>query len=142
MPGVLKVEGYKRLELMRLLASGVTCQEIGLRYNVPEDVVLDWYQEHLYLIDQIRADQDNEYAGLWITEKAFRLAEIEYDVEVASHRMKNPDNAQDYARLLKLKQAGIRLATEILGDMPVRAPVPVTQETAPYIYHGVDVDAV
>lgn len=78
--------GLNRRKLIRELAlrePGVTNTQIAKRYNVTGAAIGQFAQRHADEIAAVAADADDEFAGMLIARKAFRLGVLEELVEKA-----------------------------------------------------------
>lgn len=79
-----KLGGLKRRMVMRDLALGELSQaDIARKYGVKDPSITEFKQRHAEAIEAIRREQDNEYAGILIAQKAARLAALEEIYETA-----------------------------------------------------------
>jgi transposase-like protein len=66
---------WERRQLCRELATGdVTQAALARKYGVTRSAINNFAKRHAREIDEIKEDLDNEFAGLWIADKAKRLA--------------------------------------------------------------------
>jgi len=59
---------------VELATSGKTQAKLAEEYGVVESSISEFKTRHRQTIEQVRADQENEFAGIAIAEKATRLA--------------------------------------------------------------------
>ena len=114
--GKPRIPPHRIHEACRLLAEAeLTRAQIARRFGITRSAVSQFAKRHRDRIEQIRADLDNEFAGLWITRKANRLAGYEADFELAaSHR-----NASHH-EWVKARTQILHAVAEELGDLPSR----------------------
>jgi len=86
------------------------------------------------MIDAIRDDFANEFAGLWIARKEARLAAYERDVDDVE-RVEGEDGVTPELR--RVKQAALRAVAEELGQLPARLSVQM-EGTIKTIIEGID----
>jgi hypothetical protein len=73
-----KLGGLKTHGLIRELAlSDIRQSELARKYDVTEGAITQFKHKHAEAIAAVRADADNEFAGILIAQKAARLAAYE-----------------------------------------------------------------
>lgn len=124
-----KLKPHETHEVCALLAAGeLTQTAIAARYGIHQSRVSQIAKLHARRIDAMRAEADNELAGLWITSKAKRLATLQCDVEDLQ------GNCTVESK--RARAAILRAAAEELGQLPARVTVTVTPVT--HILKNVD----
>ena len=129
-----KLTPFDRRALQKLLAVGdETRSALARRFGVSASYITQFAKTYAREINDIKRDLDNEFAGLWIAEKANRVVAYQADyTALATH-----ENASHHewvkGRALILKQVA-----EELGQLPPRATVTVVPVV--HIVEGVDVD--
>lgn len=73
----------RRALIIELATSGLSQAELSRRHNVSECALSKFKNRHLAEIEAVRRDQDKEYAGLLIVEKANRLDVYEQLLQTA-----------------------------------------------------------
>lgn len=139
--GPIKIFGHKKLELIRHLATGDHTQsELAQMYGVSEPRISQFKRENAAAIAACRAqlDDSDEFAGLWIVEKAKRVAEYQSDVERLNEAMKD---ALDPTGLRIKHNALLRVAEE-MGQLPTKVQAQVETKIVRYVIEGVDPEAV
>lgn len=80
-----KLGGLKKREIIRLLAAGELSQaEIARRYDVRPQSITDFIERNREEIAALKADMDNEFAGILIANKANRLGAYQELYETAT----------------------------------------------------------
>lgn len=69
------------VDIVRRLAQGDTQQAIATRYGVSQPAISLFATKHADRIALVRENQEDEFAGIWIADKAARLAAYAADVE-------------------------------------------------------------
>lgn len=124
---------WVRHKLIRDLATNDATQvELADRYGVVPQSISQFKQRHQTAIDEMRADLENQFAALWIAEKASRLAEYQQDVEDIGSTSNH--------ELLRAKHNALRSAAEELGQLPSRYNVQVNNAPVTYKIDGVDLE--
>lgn len=153
-----------RVALIRALAEGrVPTTEIARRFGATESGIRKFAGRHADEIETVKANLEDEFAGLIYARKAARLAEYEQDVETANSEIDqaltgrlaaevvNEDGVTEVvadvsdvvARLWRGKHRALRSIAEELGQLPSRVVVS-TDEGAKvrHIVEGVDLSKV
>lgn len=128
------IKPWERRQLCRELAIGQpTRAALARKYGVARSTITEFAKRHAAEIDAIKADLDNEFAGLWVADKASRIAAYQADLEMS---LSGPYAA--HYEHVRTRQAGLRAIAEELGQLPPRATVAVVP--VQHILDGVDVD--
>jgi hypothetical protein len=119
--------GRQKLELIRELAMQATSQaELSRRFELSEMVVSHFKTTYEQEIADVRkallADVKDETAGLWIADKAKRIAEYQEDVEMCDKALLT--SGLDPA-VMKVKHNALKSVAEELGSLPTRAPTEI-----------------
>lgn len=142
--------GRARLALLRDLAMGEwTYAEIAKQLQIPAKEISGFAEEHEAEIAEVRAALAGELAietaGLWISKKQNRLAELQAEYEdvdealVAFGRDRWSTHHKDMHRA---KLSILRAVAEELGALPARSDAPQRQgDTVHYIIESEDVEA-
>jgi len=130
--------GHVRWKLIHELARGEkTRTALAKEYGVTQSAITQFADRHRTRIDEVRADIENEFAGLWIADKRRRIeeyaAEIDLIEEVRAGTVRNMRDVE----LSKLKAAILRAVADELGQIPARMNVSVNQKVT-YVIEGVD----
>jgi len=72
-PQKLEKPWTRRQLIVELATSGKTQAKLAEEYGVVESSISEFKTRHRQTIEQVRADQENEFAGIAIAEKAIRL---------------------------------------------------------------------
>ena len=91
-------------------------------------------KRHQAEIDELKANADDAFAGLWIADKSARMAAYQADLELSGTGKYGSHWEQIRTRTQILKQVA-----EELGQMPPRAGIVVIPVT--HVIEGVDVEA-
>jgi len=73
-PRKLEKPWTRRQLIVELATSGKTQEKLAEEYGVTQPAISFFADRHRQTIEQVRADQENEFAGIAIAEKAIRLA--------------------------------------------------------------------
>lgn len=116
---------WERRQLCRELATGETQAALGRKYGVTRGAISAFAKRHASEIDAIKADLDNEFAGLWVAQKAARIAAMQADLEMS---LENEEYAAHYEQVRTRTQIHRAIAEE-LGQLPPRATIAVIPVT-------------
>lgn len=168
-----KLEGHvrTRVALIRELAEGRrTVPELAKKYGVTDGGIRRFRDRHIEEVEHVKANLEDEFAGLLYAKKAARLAEYEHDIETANGEIANAldgrlseviklrgeqhddathemevvaDVSDAVARLWRGKHRALRSIAEELGQLPSRVVVS-TDDGAKvrHIVEGVDISKV
>lgn len=124
-----KIErGRHKLTLIRDLAAGEETQtQLAGKYGVTQGAISQFASRHAVEIERVVGKLDDEFAGLWIANKAARIAEYQQmvadiDEIVAESTVDGRINIVD-ADVLRTKLATLRQVAEELGQLPARVTV-------------------
>lgn len=133
------LRGQVRVRLIHDLALDAwTERDLAETYGVAQPSIWEFKQRHAYQIAVARESIEDQVAGLWISNKINRLAELEDDVEQINNELSQAP-LELRPRLYLAKARALRLAAEELGQLApkqVNASVTVKYEIA-----GVDMGA-
>lgn len=127
-----KLGGLKTHGLIRELAlSDMRQSELARKYDVTEGAITQFKHKHAEAIAAVRADADNEFAGILIAQKAARLAAYEEQHRLAMQptpKITNKGtvvvdpNTGEYVYEVNLSAAATMLknAAEEMGQLPNR----------------------
>jgi len=125
-----KLGGLKRNGLIRALAlEDVTQASLAVRYGVTEGAITQFKQREAEAINALRADADNEFAGILIAQKAERLRALEELFEVA--RTPTPKVAPNGRIIRETVEDDTGETTEVIvHEVDVRAAAQVLKQAA------------
>ncbi len=131
--------GWIRFKLIRELAVGEkTREQLADEYNTSVTSISNFKLRHRIAIEEKERDLEAEFAGLWIVDKALRLAELQADVEEIDWT--DAEDPKIGVDLLKVKHAALFQAAKELGQIPSTAGVRVETQQATFKINGVDLD--
>ena len=131
--GEKRIRGHVALALVRELALGDSTQrDIAERYGYSEQSISLFKTRNADRIAAVQADEQNAYAGLWIADKAARVAAYEADVERVDEFLADGAPTAD---LMRVRHSALRSAAEELGQL--KQTVETTQRIT-YAVEGVD----
>src|ERR1044071_2845665 len=125
-----KLGGLKRNGLIRALAlENVTQKELAERYGVTQQSISEFKLREAEAIAAVRAEADNEFAGILIAQKAERLRALEELFEVA--RTPTPKVAPN-GKLIReeIEDETGRVVEVIVQEVDVRAAAQVLKQAA------------
>lgn len=126
---------WERRQLCRELATGEqTRAALARKYGLSRGAITQFAQRHAREIDDIKAALDDEFAGLWVADKAARLAVYQADIEASADGPYSGHYEQ-----VRTRQAGLRAVAEELGQLPPRATIAVVP--VQHVLEGVDLEA-
>lgn len=132
--GTKAIRGRDKRKLLHMLVDDeMTQAEMANVIGYTVNMIKTFKARNLDLIEQMRADRDNEFAGLWIANKVERVAAYEEDVEYVQDALPEvaPEDAQG---LIRVKQAALRAVAEEMGQLKQHVAV----EATTYAVEGVD----
>jgi len=126
---------HRQREVIREIAAGeLTHAAIAARWGVTRQAITALAGHHAREIDEIRANLDDEFAGLWAASKQNRIAAYQDEIE----RLDTNRNANHH-EWSKARQAALRAVADELGQIPARMTLTMTG-TVTHRLVGVDVD--
>lgn len=126
------VKPWDRRQLCRELAEGeIKRADLARKYGLGRSAITEFAKRHAREIDDIRAQLDDEFAGLWIAQKAARIAAYQSDLEQSAEG----EYAGHYEQIRTRTQI-LRAVAEELGQLPPRATVAVVPVV--HVLEGVD----
>lgn len=126
---------WDRRTLCRELATGeVKRAALARKYGISPAAITAFAKRHAREIDEIKASLDDEFAGLWIADKANRIAAYQADVEASAEGAYGSHYEQ-----IRTRTQILRAVAEELGQLPPRATVSVVPVV--HIIEGVDLEA-
>jgi hypothetical protein len=120
--------GRVKLALIRDLAAGDETQTmLAAKYGVDQGSISKFASRHAIEIQGVIGKLDDRFAGLWIADKANRIAEYQQmiadiDAIVEASTVDGRVNIVD-ADVLRTKLATLRQVAEELGQLPARVTV-------------------
>jgi len=144
--------GYRRLELLADIAMGeLSLREMAGREGVTQKELAEFRDVHATEVAEIRAalagQLMRETAGLWITKKQNRLAEMQAEAEelrdyLAELRAGDSRWSRAHRDMLKAYLEIFRQAADELGAYPQRQAVPARSgQTVHYVIETDHVEA-
>lgn len=124
---------HLRLHLIRELAAGTTLTALAETYDVSVPSIFEYRNRHQHEIDRQKQNIEDEFAALWIAQKANRIAAYEGEYE----RLDRHENADHHLWSLA-RQSALKNAAEELGQLPPRQSITVNAVT--HVIHGVDIE--
>lgn len=114
---IRKLSASDRRQLARHLATGeLRRAQLARQYGVSASYIGQFAKERAREIDAIRADLDDEFAGLWIASKEKRLAAYEREYETSEQ-----GDYSGHFEQVRTRTAILRNVAEELGQLPTRA---------------------
>ena len=126
---------WERRTLCRELATGdLSKAALGRKYGISTSAITQFSQRHATEIATIKGQLDAEFAGLWIADKASRIAayQADYDAAADSDRF-------DHHEWIKARTDILHKVAEETGQLPPRATVAVMPVV--HIIENVDLEA-
>jgi hypothetical protein len=132
-----------RVKLIREIAlSGKTERQLAEEYDCAPSSINEFKKRHAERINAVREDASNEFAGIWIADKAKRIETYMAQVEYIEGKIADGTAGEDEAALLRLSQAGLKSVAEEMGQLTAR--VAVNADVAAKVNYevvGVDTEA-
>lgn len=121
--------GHVKLDLIRKLATMEhTDTELAEQYGVAVRSIGRFRDRNMEEIVAVRAQLHDQFAGLWVVDKAKRVAELQADIEQLSElaAMDGADDASDaIPEYMRLKHSALRSVAEEMGQLPARMSIKV-----------------
>lgn len=128
------LKGHTAQRLMRELAvSGKPQNRLADEYGVTQGAISHFKVKYSTEIARLSEAAADEYAGLWITDKLNRLAELQALAEELTDKPITPRSAEVIKGIL-------RDAAEELGDIPNKAGVNVNIANVKYEIENVNLE--
>lgn len=125
---------WERRQLCRELATGeLSHVQLGKKYGVTRQAITAFRKRYAREVDDIKANLDDEFAGLWVADKAARIAAMQADVEMSA----TGDYAEHYEQIRTRTQIHRAIAEE-LGQLPPRSTITIVP--VQHVLEGVDLD--
>lgn len=129
------IKGYRKLELMRHLATGeYSIKQLGEMYDSTEGTITQFKHRHREQIAEIAANLDDQFAGLWVAKKQNRIGVYQEQIE----RLSDSDDPKLVART----QTALRSVAEELGALPQRVQVQQEKQTVHVVFEDGDPKAI
>lgn len=131
------LRGHVALRLIHdIVDNELNQSQLAEKYGVTESAIRAFKARNADAIREVEEDLENEFAGLWIANKAMRLAEYKADIELVNERLDaaGTDGDIDPALMLRKHQA-LRASAEELGSLGANVQV---DGQIKYIVEGVD----
>lgn len=138
------IRGHRKLQLIRDLAEGrATYIELGARYDKHPDTILKFERDHREAVAAVSREMSNEMdrelTGLWIADKANRIAEYQALYEkVATHIDSVNPLVEPNPRLINQAASLLRNVAEERGHLPTRTSVQTEVTVVNYAVEGID----
>jgi hypothetical protein len=114
-----------------------TNTQLAQHYGVAQSAISQFKKRHAAEIEEVKADMENEFAGLWIARKVNRIAEYQDTVESLVLMSEEGTLDTDAARV---KIQVLKAVAEEMGHLPAKTQVIVDQRRARYEIKGVDLE--
>ena len=123
---------WHRRQFCRELAAGeVTRAALARKYGISRAAVTQFAKRHRAEIDAIKAQLDDQFAGLWIARKENRLAQYQADYEASEQHDKS-----EHFEWIRVRTQIMHQAAEELGQLPPRATLTIMPVV--HVLEGVD----
>lgn len=134
------MRGHKLQQALRLLAQGdMSHEKIAERFGVTRRRISQINAEHRERVEEIRADIENEFAGLWVADKKNRVAEYQEDLDAINEKLATFKNLNEDAQSwIRLRDKLMRAVSEELGQIPNKMSVKSDNKHVRYTLEGVD----
>lgn len=114
------LRGARRIQLIRQLATGEYTQAaLADMHGVVPSAIAQFIKREKLAIAQVREKLDDDFAGLWIANKAARLAEREQYIE----DLNEIEALRHDPAAVRAKLAAMKDAAEELGHLPGRITI-------------------
>lgn len=132
---VPELKPWDRRILCRELATGdMTRAQLARKYGINRSGITRFAQRYAAEIAAIKAQLDNEFAGLWIADKAARIAAYQADLEASEEHATYGSHYEQ----IRTRTAILRAVAEELGQLPPRATLTVMPVV--HVIEGVDLE--
>lgn len=112
------IKPWLQLQLCRDLASGSkTRAQLAREHGVSRTAITSFARRHKARIEEIKAHLDDEFAGLWVAQKALRIEQYQRDLEMIA------DNG--HHEWVKARTGILKAIAEELGQLPPRQQVTI-----------------
>jgi predicted transcriptional regulator len=135
------IRGHLARQLCRDLAVGnVSQSQLAEKYGVGPSAISYHAKKNAEEIAAIKADIENEFAGMWIAQKQSRVAEYQSDAERINTALDKSDELDP--KLLRAKNAALKAAAEEMGQLSAKVQVQVQTQQVDYWIDGCDLDLI
>jgi hypothetical protein len=108
--------GHKRLELLQDLAAGdLSFAQLSVKYDRYKTNIFNFAKNHEAEVQAIRDQHGDALAGLWIADKANRVAELQASVDRLVEAQESAARADP--ALERAVQSALRAVAEELGQL-------------------------
>lgn len=122
-----------RRQLLRALAAGERQADVARQFGISRQAVSQFARQHPDEIETFKAKLEDEYAGLWIAEKANRITAYEDEYSrAAGHKQ------ADHHEWIKTRVTILHTVAEELGQLPPRQQTVVMPVV--HVIESVDLD--
>ena len=129
-----RIAPWLRRTLCRELAAGeVKRAALARKYGVTPAAITLFAKRHGAEIDAIKRDLDDQFAGLWIADKAARIATYQADLEQSS-----TGGFGTHFEQIRTRTQILRAVAEELGQLPGKQPI--ISAVVQHIIVGVDLE--
>jgi len=130
-----RIPPHRRLEVCRHLATeDVSRADLARQFGVTKAAITLFARRHRGQIDEIRAQLDDEFTGLWIADQRNRLAAYQADYELAAEHDK-----AGHHEWIKARAQLLHAVAEETGQLPGCGMAVIVQVV--HVLAGVDVGA-
>lgn len=144
-----KLRGHVRYEICHLLAEGTLTQtQIAERYDVSAHAISNFNRDNRERIAEIRANMADEFAGMWIANKAKRVEVYQESAEWVSTVIEQQATLDPLLlppilpALIRTQHNALKAAAEEMGAIPAKIQIQVQPVQVDYKINGVDIDQV
>lgn len=132
--------GWRKVQLINELAAAeLTERQLATKYDVAPSSINEFRQRHREEINRALLNREDEFAALWVANKANRLAEYEEDINAINDALQADSEEDD--KLRAAKHRALRAVAEELGQLPNRLNVTADQRvTVEHRVTGLDVE--
>lgn len=132
---VSRIAPWHRRQLCRELAVGeVKRTALARKYGVSPSAITAFAKRNAAEVDAIKAQLDDQFAGLWIARKENRLAQYQADYEASEQHDKS-----EHFEWIRVRTQIMHQVAEELGQLPPRATLTIMPVA--HVIVGVDPDA-
>lgn len=120
--------GHIKIDLIRKLATMEhTDTELAEQYGVAIRSIGRFRERNIDEIVAVRGQLHDQFAGLWVVDKARRVAELQADIEQLSElaALDGGEASDMVPDFLRLKHAALRGVAEEMGQLPARMSIKV-----------------
>lgn len=133
--------GHRKQAILRDLAEGMMTQTaIAEKYGVTRGRIsqLANWPEHRRIIDEMKKNLDDQFAGMWVAQKKHRIADYQQQIEDIDETMRNALTVDP--ALVRARAALVRSVAEEMAQLPNRVTVQVQKRRVENLLDGVDTD--